>query len=77
VLTCALFLLSLLCFVWLAAAKEIKLKGFEVPKAVHLDHIHFAVDNDLMTPKFSLKRPQLLKHYQKQVRDRDRAGEVR
>lgn len=26
-----------------------------------------AVDNDLMTPSFKLKRPQLQKHYQKQI----------
>ncbi len=25
------------------------------------------VDNDLMTPSFKLKRPQLQKHYQKQI----------
>ena len=27
----------------------------------HLEHQHFSVDNGLMTPKFSLKRPALLK----------------
>ena len=26
-----------------------------------------AVDNDLMTPSFKLKRPQLQKHYQKKI----------
>lgn len=26
-----------------------------------------AVDNDLMTPSFKLKRPQLQKHYQKEI----------
>ncbi|KAI8465586.1 MAG: hypothetical protein J3K34DRAFT_525246 [Monoraphidium minutum] len=60
-----------------AAGKAAKLKGFELPKAVHLEpapfsavHLEatpFSVENDLMTPKFSLKRPQLLKHYKAQV----------
>jgi long-subunit acyl-CoA synthetase (AMP-forming) len=43
------------------------LKGFEFPKALLLEAVPFSVENDLMTPKFSIKRPNLLKHYQKQV----------
>lgn len=31
------------------------------------DVVGVAVDNDLMTPSFKLKRPQLQKHYQKQI----------
>jgi long-chain acyl-CoA synthetase len=53
--------------VWCVAGKEVRLKGFEFPKAVHLDPEPFSIDNDLITPKMSLKRPQLLKYYQKQV----------
>ncbi len=34
---------------------------------MHLDAEPFSVENDLMTPKLSLKRPNLLKHYQKQA----------
>ena len=37
-------------------------------QAVLLEPEPFSVDTDLMTPKFSLKRPQLLKRYQQQVR---------
>jgi hypothetical protein len=51
-----------------AAGKESRLKGFEFPKSVHLDPTPFSIDADLITPKMSLKRPQLLKHYKKQVR---------
>lgn len=48
-------------------AKEGKLKGFEVVKAVHLDPEPFSVERDLMTPSFKLKRNQLLKAYQKPI----------
>lgn len=50
-----------------AAGKSAKLKGFEFPKAVFLEPNAFSVENDLMTPKFSLKRPNLTKHYKKQI----------
>ncbi|KAL6578750.1 Long chain acyl-CoA synthetase 4 [Orobanche minor] len=45
-------------------AKEKKLKGFELVKAVHLDPVPFDMERDLITPTFKKKRPQLLKHYQ-------------
>ncbi|KAJ3704132.1 hypothetical protein LUZ61_007837 [Rhynchospora tenuis] len=45
-------------------AKEKKLKGFEVIKAVHLDPEPFDIERDLLTPTYKKKRPQLLKHYQ-------------
>merc|ERR1712048_1265628 len=41
-----------------------KMKGFEIVRAIHLDSVEFSVENDLLTPTFKLKRPQLLKHYQ-------------
>jgi len=49
------------------SAKESKLHGFEYLKAVHLTSIPFSVDNDLMTPTFKLRRPQLLKYFQKEI----------
>ncbi|CAL0311396.1 unnamed protein product [Lupinus luteus] len=45
-------------------AKENKLKGFEVIKAVHLDPVPFDMERDLTTPTYKKKRPQLLKYYQ-------------
>jgi long-chain acyl-CoA synthetase len=50
-----------------AAGKSAKLKGFEFPKAVHLDHEPFSIENDLITPKLSVKRPQLLKYYKSKI----------
>ena len=47
--------------------KEGKMKGFEIVKAVHLDHVQFSVDDDLLTPTFKLWRPQLLKHYKTEI----------
>jgi long-chain acyl-CoA synthetase len=48
-------------------AKDAKLHGFEYIKAIHLSPVPFSVDNDLMTPTFKLRRPQLLKYYQKEI----------
>ena len=45
-------------------ASKSKLKGFEVVKAVHLDHEEFSVEKDTLTPTFKVKRPQLQKQYQ-------------
>lgn len=45
-------------------AKDKKLKGFEVIKAVHLDPQPFDIERDLITPTYKKKRPQMLKHYQ-------------
>ncbi|KAH7841077.1 hypothetical protein Vadar_025249 [Vaccinium darrowii] len=44
--------------------KEKKLKGFELPKAVHLDPVPFDMARDHLTPTFKKRRPQLLKYYQ-------------
>ncbi|KAH1080324.1 hypothetical protein J1N35_020085 [Gossypium stocksii] len=49
--------------------KEKQLKGFEFIKAVHLDHVPFDMDRDLLTPTFKKKRPQLLKYYQSVIDD--------
>ncbi|WIA33081.1 hypothetical protein OEZ86_006237 [Tetradesmus obliquus] len=50
-----------------AAGRSGKLAGFEQVKALHTDCSQFSVDNDLMTPTFKLKRPQLQQHYQAQL----------
>ena len=56
-----------------AEGKAAKLKTFELPKAVFLEgEINelmqgFSIANDCLTPTFKLKRPQLLKRYQKEV----------
>eukprot|EP00892_Ulva_mutabilis_P009905 jgi/Ulvmu1/7287/UM035_0075.1 len=42
-----------------AAGREDGLKGFEIVKKIHLFAEGFSVENDLMTPSFKLKRPQL------------------
>ena len=45
--------------------KEVKakLKGFEIPRALHIEVEPFAVENGLLTPTFKLKRPVAKKHY--------------
>ncbi len=40
-------------------AKEDRLKGYEIVKAVHLEAVQFSVEEDLLTPSFKLRRPQL------------------
>lgn len=64
----------LLVYTVCSAGKDARLKGFEFPKGVHLDAEAFSIDHDLITPKMSLKRPQLLKYYKKQVCMIDRSS---
>ena len=45
------------------------LQGFEAVKAIHLEPQQFTVEDDLMTPTFKLKRPQLQKKYQSVLND--------
>ena len=62
----------LLCFLLqdlVATGRAEKLKGFELIKALHLEPNAFAVEDDLLTPTFKLKRPQLQKKYQKIIDD--------
>ncbi len=42
-----------------SAGASAKLKGFEVVRDIHLESELFSVDNDLLTPTFKLKRPQV------------------
>ena len=48
-------------------AKADKLKGFEVVKKLLLDPEPFSVENELLTPTFKYKRPQLQKKYQAEI----------
>jgi len=48
-------------------ARESKLHGFEVLKAVHLVAEPFTVENELVTPTFKLRRQNLLKVFQKEI----------
>ncbi|KAK1376630.1 Long-chain-fatty-acid--CoA ligase [Heracleum sosnowskyi] len=50
-------------------AKENKLKGFEIIKAVHLDPVPFDMERGLLTPTFKKKRAQFLKYYQNVIDD--------
>jgi len=47
--------------------KECKLKGFEFAKAIHVEAEPFSAENELLTPTFKPKRPQLKNHYQAQI----------
>lgn len=47
--------------------KAARIKGFEFPKAIHLEADPWTAENDCMTPSLKLKRPQLQKKYQKDI----------
>ncbi|KAI9029423.1 hypothetical protein DFJ74DRAFT_703232 [Hyaloraphidium curvatum] len=44
-------------------AKENELHSFEIPKSLYLEPKPFSMENDLLTPTFKNKRPQLKKFY--------------
>ncbi|ETV99916.1 hypothetical protein H310_07944 [Aphanomyces invadans] len=48
-------------------AKTAKLNGFECAKDIYIHPDPFSVDNDLVTPTFKLKRPQLKAFFQRQI----------
>lgn len=48
-------------------AKKSGLHGFEIPKAIFLDHEPFSVENGLLTPTFKLKRQQARDKYERQI----------
>ncbi|CAH0520536.1 unnamed protein product [Peronospora belbahrii] len=51
-----------------AIGKEVKLRGFEFVKGVHLHPNPFSVDENLITPTFKLKRPQLKMRFQAEIK---------
>ncbi|KAG7389581.1 Long chain acyl-CoA synthetase 7 peroxisomal [Phytophthora boehmeriae] len=48
-------------------AKQAQLRGFERVKNVHFHSKAFSSDDDLVTPTFKLKRPQLKKYFHTQI----------
>ncbi|KAG1667988.1 hypothetical protein FOA52_000632 [Chlamydomonas sp. UWO 241] len=48
----------------IATGRAEKLKGFEIVRAVKLESSQFTVEDDLLTPTFKLKRPQLQRKFQ-------------
>jgi long-chain acyl-CoA synthetase len=50
-----------------AAGKADKLKGFEIVKKLILEPEMFSIENELLTPTFKFKRPQLQKKYQADI----------
>ena len=50
------------------SARAEGLKGFEVIKRVFLEPEQWSTANDLMTPSFKLKRPNLQKHYAQEIK---------
>jgi len=50
-----------------AVGTAAQLKGFEFIKAVHLVPDAFTTDQELITPTFKLRRPNLLQYFKKQV----------
>jgi len=51
----------------IAVAKTAKVQPFELIKALKLFPKAFTVDNDLTTPTFKLKRPQLKEFFKKEI----------
>ncbi|GAM21276.1 hypothetical protein SAMD00019534_044510 [Acytostelium subglobosum LB1] len=47
-----------------ACAKEANLQGFEKMKHIHVEHEAFSEENNLLTPSFKPRRPQLKERYQ-------------
>ncbi|EGC37677.1 hypothetical protein DICPUDRAFT_46346 [Dictyostelium purpureum] len=49
--------------------KKAGLFGFEIPKAIHLTSEAFSTDNNLLTPSFKVKRPEVKKFFQKEINE--------
>lgn len=50
-----------------AQGRHSMLRGFEMVKAVHLHPEEFTVEDEMVTPTFKLRRPQLLAAFQQHV----------
>lgn len=50
-----------------ATGKALKLRGFEFVKKIYLHPEEFSTTNDLLTPTFKLRRPQLKKYFTTQL----------
>lgn len=48
-------------------AKSKKFNGYEVIRSVYINDTEFSVDNDLITPTFKFKRPQLKQHFVNEI----------
>ena len=48
-------------------SKQNGLQGFETVKGIYLEPNVFTAENDLVTPTFKLKRPQLRDRYAKEI----------
>mmetsp|Transcript_19756 Transcript_19756/g.25605 ORF Transcript_19756/g.25605 Transcript_19756/m.25605 type:complete len:658 (+) Transcript_19756:161-2134(+) len=53
----------------LEQCREAELKGFEIPKAIHVEPEVFSVENGLLTPTFKLKRQQAKERYEKEIEE--------
>ncbi|KAG0270750.1 hypothetical protein BGZ95_001569 [Linnemannia exigua] len=51
------------------AGKAGAFRGFEFVKRVHLTTDAFSVDNEMMTPTFKVRRPQVAAYFAKQIKD--------
>ncbi|CAG8471627.1 11251_t:CDS:10 [Paraglomus occultum] len=47
--------------------KAAQLRGFEFVKVIHLTHVPFSVENELLTPTLKLKRHQASQFYRKEI----------
>lgn len=52
-----------------ATGKALKLRGFEFVKKIYLHPEEFSTTNDLLTPTFKLRRPQLKKYFTTQLEE--------
>jgi len=51
------------------AGEKAHLMGFERLADIYLDHESFSLENNLVTPTFKLKRPELYKYYKQSIED--------
>ena len=49
------------------AGKAGSLRGFEIIKRVYLTTDAFSVDNNMMTPTFKVRRPQVAEYFREQI----------